>query len=143
VDRVPLVLQQHPYAARFLVMYGTNDTGPTGLGLHRGDAGYLGTYKDNMQRIIDEIRSAGKVPVLAKVPVITPLNGQTDLLMQNYNHVIDELVADQSNNISITPPDFHAYFATRTSTQYFDNLHPNGIGYQSMAQLWYQVLPHQ
>jgi lysophospholipase L1-like esterase len=140
VDRVPLLLQRHPYAARFIVMYGTNDAEPSGLGLHRGDSAYLGSYKDNMQRIVDEIRSAGKVAVLAKVPVVIPLNGQGDLRMQDYNRVIDELKADPANNMNITPPDFHAYFSTHSASEYFDSLHPNGIGYQSMAQLWFQSL---
>ena len=140
VDRVPIVLQQNPYAARFLVMYGTNDTEPSGLGLHPGDSGYLGSYKDNMQRIVGEIESTGKVAVLAKVPVALPLNGSGDLRMQDYNRVIDELTADPANHMVITPPDFHAYFSTHYATEYYDSLHPNGIGYQSMALLWFQAL---
>jgi lysophospholipase L1-like esterase len=53
-------------------------------------------------------------------------------------YVIDELVA--ANLIPVTPPDFHAWFATHYTTEYADSLHPNGIGYQSMANLWLGVL---
>jgi len=142
---IPNLLQKHPDAQRFLIMYGTNDASgippvPSGLGLHPGDPGYPGTFKDNMQQIINSIKSAGKVAILAKAPVALPLNGQRDTITQEYNQVIGELVADPANNIPITPPDFHAYFATHYASEYFDNIHPNGIGYQSMGNLWFQVL---
>jgi lysophospholipase L1-like esterase len=145
---IPTLLQKHPNAQRFLIMYGTNDTGipvPSGLGLNPGDPGYPGSYKDNMQRIIDAIidpiKGAGKVAILAKAPVALPLNGQRDTLVQEYNLVIDELVA--ANSIPVTPPDFHAYFATHSGTEYSDTLHPNGLGYKSMANLWFQALTQQ
>jgi lysophospholipase L1-like esterase len=138
---IPTLLQKHPNAQRFLIMYGTNDTGipvPSGLGLQPGNPGYPGSFKDNMQRIIDAIKGAEKVAILAKAPVALPLNGQRDTIVQQYNLVIDELVT--ANNIPVTPPDFHAYFATHYTTEYGDELHPNGIGYQSMANLWFQAL---
>ena len=96
-----------------------------------------------MQRIINEIQSAGKTVALAKLPVV--LNGQgidpqRDAGIRAYNQVIDELVADPANNITIVPPDFYTYFANHYSTQFLDWVHPNGIGYQSMAQLWFQSL---
>jgi len=135
------LLLEHPGAQRFLIMYGTNDSGipiSSGLGLHSGNPGYAGSFKDNMQRIIDAIKSTGKVAVLAKAPVVLPVNGQRDLIVQDYNRVIDELVL--ANGIPVAPPDFHAYFATHYPTEYADTLHPNGLGYQSMANLWLQVL---
>ena len=128
-------------------MYGTNDAGvpvPSGLGLQPGNPGYPGSFKDNMQRIINCISGitcisgAGKIAILAKAPVALPLNGQRDTLIQQYNLVIDELVS--ANNIPVAPPDFHAYFATHYATEYSDTLHPNGVGYQSMADLWFQAL---
>jgi lysophospholipase L1-like esterase len=122
-------------------MYGTNDREPSGVGLNPTDVDYPGTYKDNMQRIITEIQSAGKVVALAKLPVV--LNGQgidpqRDVGIQEYNQVIDELVA--ANNITLTPPNLYSYFASHYSTEFADWVHPNGLGYQSMAQLWFQAL---
>lgn len=142
---VPTLLQKHPDAQRFLIMYGTNDADvflpvPSGLGLQPGNSGYAGSFKDNMQRIIDAIRGAGKTAILAKAPVAIPVNGQKDALIQEYNQVIDELVANPANNIVTPPPDFHTYFATHYPSEYWDNIHPNGIGYQSMSNLWFQVL---
>ena len=142
---IPTLLQRHPDAQRFLIMYGTNDANiflptPSGLGLQPVvDSGYAGSFKDNMQRIIDAIQGAGKIATLAKAPVALPLDSQRNTNIQQFNLVIDELVA--ANNITVTPPDFHAYFATHYPTEYWDDIHPNGVGYQSMANLWVLALP--
>jgi lysophospholipase L1-like esterase len=140
--RIPTVLARHPSAQRFLVLYGTNDANPaspvpSGLGLSPGHSGYPGTYKDNMQQIITALRSAGKTVVLGKVPFA---NDSRDALVQQYNMVIDELVANPANGITVPPPDFHAYFAAHYQNEYSDTLHPNGTGYQSMARLWETAL---
>jgi lysophospholipase L1-like esterase len=54
--------------------------------------------------------------------------------------VIDELLSDPSNNMTVAPPDFFSYFRTHYPTQYFDNIHPDGVGYQSMASGWFRAL---
>jgi lysophospholipase L1-like esterase len=157
-------LSTYPEALRYLVMYGTNDARPwlpvpSGQGLNPGSPGYPGTYKDNMQRIIDAINSAGKEILIAKPPITLgdnvnstpypdPDTGARSVLIKEYNQVIDELVSDPLNNITVTPPDFYNYFkeidpataSPRYEDQYADNLHPNGIGYQSMAQLWFEEI---
>jgi lysophospholipase L1-like esterase len=154
----------YPDAQKYLLQYGTNDARPwapvpSGKGLSPGDPGYPGTYKDNMQQIIDEINNAGKEVCLAKIPIalgdsvnsvpyLDPDTGARSLLIKDYNQVIDEFVNDPTNNIIVTPPDFYNYFKNvdpgtgnpRYEDQYTDNLHPNGIGYQSMASLWFDVL---
>jgi len=145
-------------------MDGTNDADPflpipSGKGLYPGDPGYPGTYKDNMQQMIDAINGMGKQVCLAKPPItlgdtldgiqyVDPDTGVTNLQIKEYNQVIDELVNDLFNYITISPPNFYNYFkeidsATgdpRYKDQFIDNLHPNGIGYQSMAQLWFDAL---
>jgi lysophospholipase L1-like esterase len=134
-------LLQYPNANYFLLMYGHNDASaqrPSGLGLTPQNPGYAGSYKDFMQRIITAVRATGKVALLAKHPAIIPLNGAADTVMQQYNMVIDELVA--ANAIPVVPPDFHTYFKTRTATHYSNTVEPNGIGYQSMAELWLQAI---
>ena len=135
---VQLVLRRHPNAKRVLIMYGANDGEPSGLGLHPGDAGYAGSFKDYMQRIINDLNSAGKMPILAKAPP-TPYDSARNNRIQGYNNVVAELVADPNNHITITPPDFFTYFSSNLG-QLGDGVHPNGVGYQSMANLWFQVL---
>jgi lysophospholipase L1-like esterase len=90
-----------------------------------------------MQQILSAIFSAGKTAYLAKVPYTT-LSRYDILSIQEYNGVIDELVV--ANGISVIPPDFYSWFQAHTS-QLADGLHPNGTGYQSMANLWSSALP--
>ena len=45
-----------------------------------------------------------------------------------------------ANAIPVVPPDFHTYFKTRTATHYSNAVEPNGLGYQSMAELWLQAI---
>jgi lysophospholipase L1-like esterase len=158
------LLQKHTEAQRFLVQYGTNDAWPilpvpSGKGLEPGNPGYPGTFKDNMQQIIQAINNDEKEVCLAKPPIALgdsadgepyedPDNGQRSLLIKEYNEVIDELVSDSSNQIDIIPPDFYGYFnyydpqagTYRYEIEYFDNLHPNGQGYHSMAEQWFEAL---
>ena len=140
---MPTILANYPQARFFLVQYGSNDATmpalPSGLGLQPGDSNYSGTFKDNMQNIITLIIEAGKVPYLAKVPYTT--NADRDLnAIQEYNQVIDELV--DSNHIGVVAPDFYCYFESHPEFL-DDGLHPNGLGYQAMAQLWSDVLTDQ
>jgi lysophospholipase L1-like esterase len=60
-------------------------------------------------------------------------------LYQGYNQAINELVA--ANNITVIPPDFYTWFQNNPNQLQSDGLHPNGIGYQSMANLWFNALP--
>jgi lysophospholipase L1-like esterase len=161
---IPTALNLYPDSKKYLLMYGTNDADPflpipSGKGLYPGDPGYPGTFKDNMQQMIDAINGEGKQVCLAK-PLITlgdtvngaryvdPDTGRRSQQIKEYNLVIDELVNDASNHITVTPPDFYNYFKEvdpvtgdpRYEDQYSDNLHPNGIGYQSMAALWFETL---
>jgi lysophospholipase L1-like esterase len=161
---LPSVLNKHPNSQTSLVMFGMNDARPwlpvpSGQGLNPGDSGYTGSYKDNMQQIINQLKAAGKHVVLAKVnvaladcadnvptdpgycpPYPNLSTGARNVLIQQYNTVVGELVANTANGITVTPPDFYNYFLTNYQTQYYDNIHPNGVGYQSMANLWFQAL---
>ncbi len=142
--RIWTVVQKHPNAQQFLIMYGANDAfvpRASGLGLQPGDPGYANSFKDHMQQIIDVVIAAGKSPALALTPPIEPIGGSNDLRLRAYNQVVLELAADPNNEISVVPPDLHTYFATRIPTHYIpDAIHPNGLGYQSIAQLWLNAL---
>ncbi|MEA1867766.1 MAG: discoidin domain-containing protein, partial [Thermodesulfobacteriota bacterium] len=158
------LLEKHPDAQRFLVQYGTNDARPwlpvpSGLGLEPGEGGYPGSFKDNMQQIINAINVDSRETCLAKAPIALgngydsepypdPDIGQRSVLIKEYNEVVNELVNDLSNQIDITPPDFYSYFnyydpatgSYRYEIEYADNLHPNGQGYHSMAEQWFEAL---
>jgi lysophospholipase L1-like esterase len=136
---IATTLSNYPSAQYYLIMYGTNDSnifwGPVPKA----------TYKANMQAIITAIKNAGKIPYLAKVPYVDSSNPNfpagenfSDVSIQQYNQAIDELVL--ANGIPITPPGFYAWFQSHTS-QLQDGIHPTGVGYQSMANLWFGALP--
>jgi Lysophospholipase L1 and related esterases len=137
-------LSKYPSAKYFLIMYGSNDAYndnttaavPSGMGLIPSDDGYTGSYKDNMQKIISAILAAGKTPYLGEVPYSSdPL--RSNGMIYEYNAVIEELFI--TNDISVTPPPFYAYFHTHQD-ELADGHHPNGTGYQSMANLWFGAL---
>ena len=145
VASISSTLSKYPSAKSYLVMYGSNDAYndtttaavPSGMGKIPGDSGYDGSYKDNMQKIISAILAAGKTPYLAEVPYTTYPNF-SDSYIQEYNVVIDELVL--TNNISVVPPFFYGYFKAHQGGL-ADGLHPNGTGYQSMANQWFNAFP--
>jgi lysophospholipase L1-like esterase len=158
LTRIQSVIDSHSESKYFLILYGTNDSHgtlltPSGLDangnlLAPSDPSYAGTFLDNMQQIINRVKSAQKIPVLAKVPITLgpcssctpftdPDTAARNLLIQKYNIVINALIAN--NNILISAPDFYGYFRLHQG-EFSDNLHPNGLGYQSMSNLWFNSL---
>lgn len=144
---LPRVLQENPGVLAVLLMLGTNDTGstllPTGLGLSPGQAGYAGSYKSYLQRMIDDINSAGKLPIIMRLPmIIDSMHGGSprDPVVQQFNLVVDELAAIPANNIVIAPPDLYAATVAAGSSEYADAFHPNGQGYKTMAATIYAAI---
>jgi len=136
LDFLPAILNAHPEATYFLVQFGTNDAWtprPSGLDLQPGDDGYAGSFKDNIQQIITAIKNAGKIPYLAEVPIAFDPYTALNPYLQLYNLVIHQLRTE--NSISVVPPPFYCFFESNPD-QIADGLHPNGVGYQSMAILW-------
>ena len=170
-------LAAHADADNFLIQFGTNDATPviplpSGLGLTSGDAGYPGTYKNNMQQIVDAVEAANVIALLAKPPIrygpcssssqcqsymqsgIDPETATANVSIREYDLVVDELIVE--NGLRLDPgqpasplfvaPDLYAHFlatgtdSTGKSPKFFDWLHPNGVGYQEMADLWSQSL---
>jgi lysophospholipase L1-like esterase len=133
------IVNAYPSVDGFLLLYGANDAFlnvPSGLGLSPGQLGYLGSFKANMQQMINVIRSKpGKIPVLAKVLYKT--SSTEDTRIQQYNQVINELVIQ--NRLTMAPPDFYTFFKANPNLL-VDGVHPNDLGYRCMAQRWYNAL---
>ena len=58
---------------------------------------------------------------------------------EEYNLVIDELLV--LNAISVSP-DFYTYFIEHPEGMSADGFHPNGFGYQGMAELWFKEIAY-
>jgi lysophospholipase L1-like esterase len=151
VNRLNSTKARHAKSQYWLILFGTNDSGgsmpfPSGINctesqLANGDSSCVGTYKYNMRKIIKNLKSAGKKPVLGKVPFADNATDARDARINEYNMVIDDLVTE--HNIAVTPPDFYTHFQTHHTApndELSDNLHPNGNGYISMAELWFDAL---
>jgi len=137
----------------YLVLYGANDSSggsptPDGLGLSCTnlinftgcDSGYLGSFKHNLQQVLNAANAVGKSVYLGKTSPHL-LNTTRDALIAQYNQVVDELVSE--NGSGYVPANFHSYFTAHPDEFDADGLHPAGIGYVSMGRLWCQTLDGQ
>jgi lysophospholipase L1-like esterase len=146
------ILASHGDAYGFLIMYGTNDARPWN---HIPPGPGPGSFQNNMQQIINAITAAGIKVWIAKPPIALgrgassdpypdPDNGERSLNIKEYIQIIENGL----NGITLPCPDFYTYFNTmdpqtgryRYLDQYADYLHPNGEGYRSMAQVWFNIL---
>jgi lysophospholipase L1-like esterase len=160
------VLANHPEAQQVILWFGMNDARPSnatmsGLNLDPGDTGYNGTYKHNMQQMIDAAQLAKdengvplKEVVLVKInialadcaelaiclPYPNPEMGARSLNIIQYNLVIDDIRdemntdADPNNDITVVPPNFFDIFNNLlpgNPGEYIDNIHPSGQGYDT------------
>jgi lysophospholipase L1-like esterase len=160
VALVSAVLANHPEAQRVIIWYGMNDARPSnptmsGLGRNPGDGGYPGSFKHNLQQMIDAVVGAGKEPVLAEIIVALgdcsnpaqcatypdPDQGDRSVNIQEFNAVIQEIRSelnsdgDPSNDIQVVPPPFYGMFNPNNpqghTGEYADHIHPNGQGYRT------------
>jgi acyl-CoA thioesterase-1 len=118
--RLDEMLATNPDYRFFAITYGTND------GWSNSNTS---AFRSNLQAMIDKIKTAGRVPVLSRVP-FSPDGNHASLPM--FNAVIDELT--RTNQLQVGP-DFYAYFMAHTD-QLTDMVHPNDMGQAGMNQLW-------
>ncbi len=143
--RINSILERHPGSNYVLILLGTNDSGgalPVLSGLGCSGQSCDGTYKQNMQTLVDAIVVSGKTPVVALIPPAfdspDPLNSNRNQLIQEYNSVIK----NELTNIALGP-DFFSFFLSNVvnrSSLFSDVVHPNGLGNVVMAYLWHNAL---
>lgn len=144
--RIASVIERHPEADKILIILGTNDSQiPVLSGKGCTGSSCAGTFKENMQVLVDTIVSAGKVAVVGRVPPAfgsfsegpfsDPLNAQRNQLIQDYNWVIENELTDTE-----VGPDFFSFFLSEDvnrSSLFPDYVHPNGLGHPVIAHLWH------
>lgn len=125
VKHIDAWLRGNPDARFWAIGYGSNDSA--------GDSADTERFRQNLQTIIDRIRAAGHVPILARIPYAT--DGQHSTIPR-FNAVVDDL--RRKNNLP-PGPDLYAYFRAH-SDQLRDGLHPDQKGIEAMNRLWAQAV---
>ena len=145
--RVDSILERHPGSQKALVILGTNDAStsiPSGLGC-AADA-CAGTFKGNMQALVDSLNAAGKTVYIAhpppafgsNPPYSNPLNRSRNRRIQEYNEVIDNELSGANSG-----PELFSFFlspAVNRLSLFRDGTHPNALGHLVIAHLWHDTL---
>lgn len=125
-------LALNPDVNYWLLEWGTNDafamTDPT-------------TVRANLQTVIDKIKAAGHVPVIARIPPVITTDGsqaQITAEIEAINRQIDALT--QANHL-IPGPDLYAVIGKNpTSYLQSDGIHPTGAGKKAINNAWYLAM---
>ena len=139
--RINSILERHPGANKALILLGTNDSNgtlpvPSGLGCSGSSC--AGTFKANMQALVNTLVSRQITPFVSRIPpTFGSSQASRNLVIQEYNQVVKwEITGIQVG------PDLYSFFANH-SDLFADDLHPNSLGHKAMAQLWYNFLLNQ
>jgi lysophospholipase L1-like esterase len=114
-------LARNPELHFWAIGYGTNDAA--------GNSTDTTRFRANMLTIIDSVRGAGRVPILATIPFATDGEHRN---IPAFNRVIAELRTASSLPAG---PDLYAWFAAHPE-ELADGVHPNDRGVVSMNRLW-------
>jgi lysophospholipase L1-like esterase len=114
-------LARSPDAHFWGIAYGTNDAA--------GNATSTARFRSNMQAMVDRVRAAGRVPILASIPFATDDQHRH---IPDFNRVIDEL---READALPAGPDFYRWFEAHPD-ELRDGVHPNDRGIVSMNRLW-------
>lgn len=137
ISKINSILARNGTANALLLTYGTNDSS----GTNRPDPV---VFKGHIKQIVDAVIASGKI---GKVFIGRPgprlgKPGQSNTI-KGYNSSIKQLVAEYAvtnPGIVFLGPDFYTYFDAHRTEYDVDGIHYTGTGYQSMGELWYQVL---
>lgn len=154
-ERIVSIRERYPDMDTVLIGLGTNDTFipiPSGLGC--SGTACNGTYKGNLQALIDRIVWAdypqNTQPTFVRVRVALPPPEFTQASPWNSpaNERLREYIAVIRNELTgiEVGPDLFSYFmpsadqATHLRSLFADALHPNGLGFQALSTLWHNNL---
>lgn len=145
--RLSSIRDRHPGSNYALVQIGTNDALsaiPAGAGC--SEISCDGTFKGNMQVLIDQLDDAGKTVHVALVPPVfgfstpfsNPVSNTINARIRAYNNIIiNELDG------YLPGPDLYGYFLGDGNNRFSlisDMLHPNALGHAVISYLWHNAL---
>ena len=114
-------LARNPELHFWAIGYGTNDAA--------GNSTDTTRFRANMQTIVESVRGAGRIPILASIPFASDGEHRN---IPAFNRVIAELRTASSLPAG---PDLYAWFAAHPE-ELEDGVHPNDRGIVSMNRLW-------
>ncbi|MDP6829115.1 MAG: SGNH/GDSL hydrolase family protein, partial [Pseudomonadales bacterium] len=145
-SRIADVLERHADATTIVVLIGVNDAGgasftPSGLGC--SGAACSGTFKGNVQAIVDQAVAAGKIPLVVltpprfgdtrQLPYTNPVTHARNLLIRDEYNVV---IATELSGHQVGPDLFDFFLGSQNRFDlYATNLHPNALGYAAIAHL--------
>jgi acyl-CoA thioesterase-1 len=118
-------LARNPDVHFWAIMYGTNDAA--------GNSSDTTQFRRNMQTIVDRVRQAGRVPLLADIPYASDDQHGN---IPAFNRVIDEL---RVTNSLPAGPDLYKWFAAHPD-ELHDGIHPTDQGVLSVNRLWAEAV---
>jgi acyl-CoA thioesterase-1 len=123
--RIEERLARNPDAHFWAIAYGTNDAA--------GNASETTRFRSNVQKIVDRVRGAGRVPILATIPFAS--DGQ-HRNVPAFNKAIEDLRTADSLPAG---PDLYSWFAAHPD-ELRDGVHPNDRGIVSINRLWAEAV---
>lgn len=127
VQNIDLWLSLNPDIRYWLLGWGTNDAFNQMSPAH---------FRANLQILVDKIKQAGHVPILAHIPYL--IDTSRDQEVQALNSVIDQIT---TTNGLVAGPDLYQLFQAHQQTYILsDGIHPTAEGAKAMNRAWFELL---
>lgn len=118
------------FPGKYVVLsYGMNDAAASSDG---------SKYFHNMQRLVEAILTAGKVPVIPKISYTD--NARHNANIPTLNARIDQLYGEYPRIVK--GPDFWAFFQRHPDLIRSKDIHPTSVGFAAMRKLWASTMLH-
>ncbi len=147
-SRINSIRARHPGANKVLLQLGTNDAlASIPSGLDCAGSACNGTFKGNMQSLINTLNGTGFTVYVALPPPVfgtsTPFaNPATANINTNVIQQYNSVITNQLVNRQIGP-NFYDYFLGAGANRFSlfnDVWHPNSLGHKVIAHLWHNSL---
>jgi lysophospholipase L1-like esterase len=127
VQQIDSWLALNPDIHYWLLGWGTNDAFDQVSPDH---------FRANLQILVQKIKQAGHVVMLAHIPPIEKRN--LDQEIQSLNAVIDQVSA--ANGLNSGPDFYHLFLGHESTYLLSDGIHPTPEGAKAMNLAWFQIL---
>jgi acyl-CoA thioesterase-1 len=123
--RIGECLLGNPDVHFWAIAFGTNDAA--------GNASETTRFRRNMETIVNRVREAGRLPILATIPFAS--DGQHENI-PSFNRALEEI---RAANALAPGPDLYAWFVAHPD-ELQDGVHPSDRGVVSINRLWAEAV---